>query len=90
MKGEEEFPLLQRRLDRFPDELEEYFANILDRIDKICRNETAKILMAVHAVQPIPLLSLKFLSMEAEDRDYALKLAVMPILERELFQTKTK
>lgn len=91
LRGEEEFPLLQRRLDSFPDELEGYFSNIMGRIDKIHREETAKIfLVAVEAVQPIPLLSLKYLNAEAEDRDYALKLEMAPLSIQEVFRTKLK
>ncbi len=91
LKGGEEFPLLQRRLDSFPDELEKYFANILDRVDKIHREETARIfLMTVTAVQPVPLLSLKYLNMEITDPYYAFKLEICPLPAQEAYVLKTK
>lgn len=91
LKGEEDFPLLQRRLDSFPDELEGYFGDTIDRIDKIHREETARIfLLAVTAVKPFPLLSLKYLSMEADDQDYALKMEFSRISATEAVKIKGK
>lgn len=72
LQGEEAFPHLQRRLDSFPDELEKYFADILDRIDRVYREETAKIfLLVVEALRPIPLLFLSFLDMEGSRQSFA-------------------
>jgi hypothetical protein len=80
LRGEEEYPLLQRRLDNFPDELEKYFENIINRIDKIHRAETARIfLVAVEAVQPLPIVAFKYLSMEQEDPSYAINSPVTSI-----------
>jgi hypothetical protein len=91
LKGEEEYPLLQRRLDSFPDELERYFENIIDRIDRIHREETARIfLVAVTAVQPFPLFSLSYLSMEATDKDYAIRMELRGLSIQEAFQTKRR
>jgi hypothetical protein len=91
LKGEEEFPLLQRRLDSFPDELERYFENIIDRIDRIHREEAARIfLVAVTAVQPFSLLSLHYLSMEAADKDYALHMEPSWMSAQEAFRVKKK
>jgi len=91
LKGEEEYPLLQRRLDSFPDELERYFENIIDRIDRIHREETARIfLVAVTAVQPFPLFSLSYLSMEATDKDYAIRMELRGPSIQEAFQIKRK
>lgn len=42
LKAEEEYLLLQRRLDSFPNELERYFEAIINRIDKIHREEAAE------------------------------------------------
>ena len=91
LKGEEEYPLLQRRLDSFPDELERYFENIIDRIDRIHGEETARIfLVAVTAVQPFPLFSLSYLSMEATDKDYAIRMELRGLSIQEAFQIKRK
>ena len=84
LRGEEEYPLLQRRLDSFPAELEEYFQNILNRIDKIHQQETARIfLVAVTAIRPVLLLSLHFLSMEQADKDYAIQMKTYLLSESE-------
>jgi hypothetical protein len=83
LRGEEEFPLLQRRLDSFPEELEKYFADIIDRIDKIHQEESAKIfLMTVKAEGPIPAIALKCLAMEQADSEYALKIQIQPLYSR--------
>lgn len=82
---------MQRRLDSFPDELEKYFANMIDRIDKIHREETARIfLVNVEAAAPAPLFSLKYLSMEATDPDYAFKMEMSQISSQEALQIKRK
>jgi hypothetical protein len=91
LKGEEEYPLLQRRLDSFPDELENYFENIIDRIDRIHREETARIfLVAVTAIQPFPLFSLSYLSMEATDKDYAIRMKLRGLSNQKVFQIKRR
>jgi hypothetical protein len=91
LRDEEEFPLVQRRLDSFPDELEECISNIMGRIDKIPHEETAKIfLITVEAVQPIPVLSMKYFIAEAEDRDCVLKLEMASLSTREVFRTRNK
>jgi hypothetical protein len=91
LRGEEEFPLLQRRLDSFPEELERYFESILDHIDKIHREESARIFwVAVTAVKPFPLLSLHYLSMESANKDYAIQLESSQLSPQEAFQIKKK
>ena len=91
LTGEEQFPLLQRRLDRLPAELEKYYEDILDRIDKIHQQETARIfLVAVTAIQPVPLLSLHYLSMEAVYPNYAISEGFGPLSKRRLFPIKKK
>ncbi|PMD42737.1 hypothetical protein L207DRAFT_553693 [Hyaloscypha variabilis F] len=91
LRGAEEYPLLQRRLDSFPAELEKYFEDILDRIDKIHQEETARIfLVAVTAIQPFPLISLHYLSMEAADTDYAIHMTLSRLSKRKSFPIKHK
>ncbi|KAH8745708.1 hypothetical protein BGZ57DRAFT_936187 [Hyaloscypha finlandica] len=91
LKGREEFPLLQRRLDSFPAELEKYFTSIIERIDKIHREETAKIFrITVDAVKPIPALGLQYLLVEQEDPEYALKMPIQPILREQEWENAQK
>ena len=52
LKGEEEFPFLQRRIDSFPDELEKYFASIMKQIDKIYRQERQEFLSGCGCIAP--------------------------------------
>ncbi|PMD63535.1 uncharacterized protein K444DRAFT_626616 [Hyaloscypha bicolor E] len=91
LKGREGFPLLQRRLDSFPAELEKYFASIIERIDKIHREETAKIFrITVDAVTPIPALGLQYLLVEQEDPEYALKMQIQPIFREQEWENAQK
>jgi hypothetical protein len=91
LKGKEEFPLLQRRLDSFPEELEAYFANIIERIDKIHQEETAKIfLIAVEAISTFPALGLKYLIMEKADPSYALKMPIQQVFREQAWENAQK
>jgi hypothetical protein len=82
LNGDEGYPQLQRRLDEFPPELEEYFSAILKRIDPIYQKETAKIFqITVEAVRPIPVYAFTFLDFERQDPGYALKVELGPINE---------
>ncbi|CAP96924.1 hypothetical protein EN45_081780 [Penicillium chrysogenum] len=73
----ETYDTLEKRLDSLPQELNEYFSRIMDRIDPFFRVDTARIfLIAVESVRPFPLFSLSFLKHESRDRDYALNMQV--------------
>jgi len=75
IRGGEDFAFLQRRLESFPEELEHYFENILSRIDRIHQCYTARIFLeALDSVRPLPVLALKYILLEREDPDVALKL----------------
>ncbi|KUJ09979.1 uncharacterized protein LY89DRAFT_689860 [Mollisia scopiformis] len=91
LKGGEEFPLLQRRLDSFPNELEKYFENIISRIDKIHREETARIfLVAVTVIQPLPIFYLHCLAAEIIDKDYAIHMDIEQTSAGDVIRTKKK
>lgn len=80
LTGEEGYCFLQRRLDNFPDELEKYFEDIICRIDKIHRQETARIfLVALTSSWPLPVLAFEYLSREAEDPEYAVTAEIVPL-----------
>lgn len=67
----EDYPQLERRFEDFPPALEEFFEKILGRIEKIFREETARIfLLAVEAVRPLPLLSLKLSIDKTQDPEF--------------------
>ncbi|KAE9367299.1 hypothetical protein N431DRAFT_444453 [Stipitochalara longipes BDJ] len=75
IEGKEDYEFLKKRLDGIPPRLEAYFADIINRIDPIYKEETAQIfLLTVEAVQPLPLLALYFLEIERRDTNYAMKI----------------
>ena len=82
LNSDEGYPLLQRRLDEFPPELEKYFRATLKRIDPIYRKETAQIfLITVEAARPIPVYALMFLDSERQDSEYAIKADIKSVSE---------
>ncbi|KAF8242251.1 hypothetical protein K440DRAFT_639383 [Wilcoxina mikolae CBS 423.85] len=88
LDSDEGYPLLQRRLNEFPPELEEYFRATLRRIDPIYRKETAQIfLITVDAVRPVPVYALMFLDSERQDPEYVLKKDIKPVTRAEADDT---
>ncbi|KAL2872593.1 uncharacterized protein BJX67DRAFT_376398 [Aspergillus lucknowensis] len=64
---------MRRRLDSLPDDLEEFFKRILSNVDKVYREQTAKIfLVMIEAGRPLPALAFYFLEQEEIDKEYAL------------------
>ncbi|KAH7138017.1 hypothetical protein B0J11DRAFT_475230 [Dendryphion nanum] len=71
LAGDEDYDHLQTRMDSFPSDLHAYFKVMMERIDKIHRQETARIfLVALEAVSPLPILSLPYIRMEISNPDY--------------------
>jgi hypothetical protein len=71
--------------------LERYFEDIFNRIDKIHREETARIfLLAITAIRPFPVLSLHYLGMEATNKDYAIHMELSRISTQHVFRIKKK
>lgn len=63
VNNQEDFHFLEKRLDAIPDQLEKYFAEIMDRIEMIYKPEMAQIfLTAAASVRPLPLYAFSFLS----------------------------
>ncbi|KAF2106820.1 hypothetical protein BDV96DRAFT_590510 [Lophiotrema nucula] len=74
VRAEEDFEFLEQRLNDFPVELEKYFANILSRIDKVHRAETARIfLINVDSVRPLPVLAFKLLEQDTKDTGFIIR-----------------
>jgi hypothetical protein len=83
--AKETYDTLERRLNSLPQELNAYFARIMDRIDPFFRADTTRIfLIAVESVRPFPLFALDFLEQESKDQDYALNMEVRAITADEL------
>lgn len=71
----ETYSTLEARLNSLPQELNEYFSRIMERIDPFFRQDTARIfLIAVDSVRPFPLYAMKFLERGAKVENYALDL----------------
>lgn len=74
-------------VQRFPDDLHEYFETMIMRVPKLHRPDMARILLiAVEEVQPLPLYAFSLLEKEKRDVDYVLKAPVEPIREHETEQ----
>lgn len=77
--GEDDFPLLQKRLDEFPADLEMYFRHMFRKIEPIYREQIARLLrVMVAAKEPIPVVTLAFLELESNNPDYALRDPIPP------------
>ncbi|KAF2122066.1 hypothetical protein BDV96DRAFT_136943 [Lophiotrema nucula] len=77
IRGGEDFAFLQRRLESFPEELEDYFESIIAKIDRIHQCDTARIfLLALDATRPLQMMALKYILMEREEPNFALKLGI--------------
>lgn len=74
-------------VQRFPDDLHEYFETMIMRVPKLHRPDMARILLiAVEEVQPLPLYAFALLEKEKIDVDYVLKAPVEPIRKDETKQ----
>jgi hypothetical protein len=83
--AKETYDTLERRLNSLPQELNAYFARIMDRIDPFfCADTTRIFLIAVESVRPFPLFALDFLEQESKYQDYALNMEVRAVTADEL------
>ena len=78
---------LQKRLNSMPRTLGEYFRKMFDGIDEAYQKESAQIfLLTTYAVQPLSVALYQYLRTEEEDPGYALKGALEPLSDIELFK----
>ncbi|CAG8953406.1 hypothetical protein HYFRA_00010154 [Hymenoscyphus fraxineus] len=76
---------MQRRLNEFPGTLEKYFKHMIDNIEPFYREDTIQFFeIAVHALQPLPLLAFKFVQDEKERRYGALNTPIRPYSDIEI------
>lgn len=86
----ETYSTLEARLRSLPQELNQYFTRILDRIDPFFQKDTARIfLIAVESARPFPLFALTFLESESKDQQYALNANVKALAMDEISKTCT-
>jgi hypothetical protein len=74
LRNSDRIPDLRRRLYELPGELEEYFELMLDSIEKVYQQTTARIFKVMIAAQgTLPILAFHFLDREEEGTKYALQ-----------------
>lgn len=84
IRDNESYEQLVVRLHSYPRELEQFFENIMKRIDKIHKAESAQIfLLTTTAVRPLSILSLDALH-TYDDAAYALNMSIDAIKEEKL------
>jgi hypothetical protein len=68
----DDMPDLQRRLDKLPGHLETYFKHMLDTIEDIYQEQTARTFrIMANASATLPLIALHFMDKEKKDPNYA-------------------
>jgi hypothetical protein len=91
LSEEDDIEDLQRRLNNLPDSLEEYFKEMIKRIDKVWQNETAQVLrLAVQAIRPQPILVFSCLRKERSDSNYALSATIEPLSDDQVKEEELK
>lgn len=76
---------LRAKLDTLPDTLGSYFKQMLGKIDKAHRTESAKaFLLATHAVQPLSVACYRYLENEHREPGYALEAGIEPFSIKQL------
>lgn len=84
----ETYSTLEARLRSLPQELNQYFTRILNRINPFFRKDTARIfLIAVESASPLPSFALSFLESELMDEHYALNADVKALATDEISGT---
>lgn len=76
---------LQKKLERMPPTLEEYFQRIFDKIDVADETESAQVfLTTAHAVQPLSIAVYHYLEQEGKDPGFAKKAPIRPMSQAQL------
>lgn len=84
MTEHDSFHDLERRLHRIPDDLEEFFFQILDGVDRFYHRKMAEMLLiTMAATEPEPPSICSFYELEYEDNQYAHKAPFKPLTSRQ-------
>ncbi|OCL14115.1 hypothetical protein AOQ84DRAFT_281775 [Glonium stellatum] len=74
---------LERRVERFPGELEPFFKQMLDSVEDVYQEEAASFfLLAWHAVEPLSVFTYSYLG--EKDPDFAISMDIAPMDEKDL------
>ncbi|KAF2164988.1 hypothetical protein M409DRAFT_24889 [Zasmidium cellare ATCC 36951] len=77
---QDDIPMLQKRLRQLPTDLEHFFQLILDSIDSVYQECTARALLIVfESGQPLSMMAFWYLDTDLEKPDFALKLDIKPL-----------
>jgi len=84
----EEMRTLRIVVERFPNDLKEYFELMIKKVPDLHQDEMAQtFLVAVEEVQPLPLYAFTFLEKQREHENYALDAPIKPVLETDVEMT---
>ena len=81
LKNDDDFKILHRRLDTYPDTLDGYFQRMFDRIENVYRKESSRLLLVAMAAGTLPFWTPYCLELEGEFPDYALAIRTPPTEE---------
>lgn len=78
--GEESYDDLRRRIDAFPTELNEYFRRILDDLDPLHREETARILLVLLVSgRGLQVQAFEGLALDMKEPGHAMSQEILPL-----------
>lgn len=86
----DDIPMLQKRLRQLPTDLEHYFQLMLDSVDSVYQEYTARTLLIVfEASQPLSMLAFWYLETDLEKPDFVLKLDIKPLPDESVSECRT-
>lgn len=83
LNEDDDIPMLQRRLQDIPGDLESYFHHMLENVDEAYKEQSSRTLLTVTtAPSPLPAVLFTFLEHEMRDPDFVLKPNLGPMTQR--------
>ena len=79
----DDIAILEKRLNALPLQLEEYFEHILDSIESIYQDHTARTFQLAIRAMPLPLTAFWYIPLEIEDPNCVLNSPIEPLNDRE-------
>lgn len=90
-RGEDSYDDLQRRLDAFPSELNDYFQRILDNLDPLYREETTRIfLVLLESWGDLPLHALEGLELDTKSPGHGMRQDIHPMSHSDFLKVAQK
>ncbi|KAI5456380.1 hypothetical protein BGZ63DRAFT_435209 [Mariannaea sp. PMI_226] len=88
LSEEDNYLDLQQRLNQLPDDLEDYFRHILQSIEQVYWDQSARIFrVVIDAEQSLPLLGFEFFDQEMNDPAYAIHMKAQPMPSEDIHAT---